>query len=68
MTDTNMWVCLTFIGVIFAGFCIIQIRGCQQENNERIAGLAKQGIKAELAANGELRIIDTRDAVREAAK
>jgi hypothetical protein len=61
-----MWVAIATILALMTCFCCGQIRGCQQENNERIANLAKQGIRAEATANGELHIIDVRDAVKEA--
>jgi len=49
--------------IAIAGVCFIaaQIRGCQQDANEHIKGLASQGIRAEMSPNGNLRVIDTRD-------
>lgn len=42
-------------------FCAVQLRGCNTDANEQIASLAKQGIRAEMTPNGNIRVIDTRD-------
>lgn len=47
--------------VACVGFIAAQIRGCNQDVNQNIKSLAEQGIRAEMAPNSTIRVIDTRD-------
>lgn len=54
---------IIIVGMLLIALCfgMAELRGCSQDANAHIKALAEQGINAEVAPSGNLRVIDTRN-------